>query len=274
MKTSLKTALILIAAQMTTLTALAQTPAASAQPKAAQQQPRSSDKVDLKKLEEKYWSAKDEDYAVIQNRTFSKAGKFFLSGMYGTLMNDPFAKSKPFGANLGYYFTEDFGIEASYLINQADPSESVTKFNNLQTNTQFRPNYNLPADSYAVALSYTPFYAKMAFMNMAIMYFDMGFTAGLGLSNYDQVVMMKDGTGGSSSGEGKIRQSSPHFEIGVMQQLFLSKNFAFRLDIKNSFYNEKIVAYDPGNGNGNARKEESATKNTTYIMLGLTLFSN
>ena len=269
MKTSLKTALILIAAQMTTLTALAQTPAASAQPKAAQQQPRSSDKVDLKKLEDKYWSAKDEDYAVIQNRTFSKAGKLFLSGMYGTLVNDAFAQSKPYGVNLGYYFTEDFGLEVSYLSNDSKKSASVSKFNTLAANVS--PNYNLPGTTTAFNFTYTPFYAKMAFMNMAIMYFDMGFTAGLGVSDYDQVIRLRDGVG-NDLGEGKIKQTSPHFEIGVMQQLFLSKNFAFRLDIKNSFYNEKIVTYD-GGVSGN-RSEESATKNNTYIMLGLTLFTN
>jgi outer membrane beta-barrel protein len=261
MKTSLKNTILLIALQMTAVAAFAQ------QPKV---QPRSSDKVDLKKLEDKYWSAKDEDYAVIQNRTFSKAGKFYLSAMYGTLVNDPFAKSKPFGANIGYYFNEDFGVEANYMINQAEPSDSVTKFNNLVTNTQFRPNYNLPAESYSLNLTYTPLYAKMSFMNMAILYFDMGLTAGFGLSSYDQIVQLRDGIG--PVGEGKIRQNSPHFEIGVMQQLFLHKNFALRLDIKNTFYNEKIVSYDPGALM--PRQEENATKNNTFIMLGLTLFTN
>ncbi len=276
MKTSLKNTILIAAAQMTAITVLAQGPKAPAKPAiivpvAQPQQPRSSDKVDLKKLEDKYWSAKDEDYSVIQNRTFSKAGKFYASALYGTLVNDPFAKSKPFGANLGYYFNEDFGIEANYTMNQAEPSESVTKFNSLVTNTQFRPNYNLPSDSYSLSLSYTPFYAKMAFMNMAILYFDMGFTAGFGLSNYDQIVQLRDGVG-NPIGEGKIRQVAPHFEIGVMQQLFLSKNFAFRLDIKNTFYNEKTVSYDPGIGV--QRQEENSMKNNTLIMLGLTLFTN
>ena len=269
MKTSLKNAIIIIAAQVTALTALAQAPVAQNQPKAAQQQPRSSDKVDLKKLEDKYWSAKDEDYAVIQNRTFSKAGKLYLSGMYGTLVNDAFAQSKPAGVNLGYYFNEDFGLEVSYLKNDAKKSDSVSKFNTLAANIS--PNYNLPGQVISTNFVYTPFYAKMAFMNMAIMYFDMGFTAGFGISDYDQVIRLRDGVG-NDLGEGKIMQSSPHFEIGVMQQLFLSKNFAFRLDIKNSFYNERIVTYDAGVSG--IRLEESAMKNNTYIMLGLTLFTN
>ena len=232
-------------------------------------QPRSSDKVDLKKLEDKYWSAKDEDYSVIQNRTFSKSGKFFVSGVYGTLVNDPFAKSKVYGGHLGYYFTEDFGLEANYLSNSAIKSDSVSKFNTLAANVS--PNYNLPGSSATLSATYTPFYAKMAFMNMSIMYFDMGFTVGVGNSGYNQVVKFRD-TLGNDLGEGKIAQSAPHFEIGIMQQLFLSKNFAFRLDIKNSFFNEKIVTYDPGISG--TRLEETGLKNNTYINLGLTLFTN
>lgn len=261
MKTSMKKVILLIAISCLSLTTWAQT-------KSAPQQTRSSDKVDLKKLEDKYWAAKDEDYAVIQNRTFAKSGKFYLSGMYGTLVNDPFAQSKPYGANLGYYFNEDFGIEVSYLSNTSKKSDSVSKFNTIAANIS--PNYNLPGTSVALSVSYTPFYAKMSFMNMAIMYFDMGFTAGFGLSEYDQIIRLYNGS--TPVGEGSIRQNSPHFEIGVMQQLFITKNFAVRLDLKNNFYNERTVTYDPGIVG--VRQEENGTKNNTYIMLGLTLFSN
>ena len=69
-----------------------------------------NDQVDLKKLEEKYWAAKDDDYGVIQNRTFSKTGKLYLSAVYGPLINDPFAKAKASGAMLGYFINEDFGV--------------------------------------------------------------------------------------------------------------------------------------------------------------------
>ncbi len=92
----------------------------------AQTENRGSDKVDLKKLEDKYWAAKDDDYGVIQNRTFSKSGKPYLSLVVGPLVNDPFAKSKAAGAMLGYYFTEDFGLEASYLTYDSGKSESVS----------------------------------------------------------------------------------------------------------------------------------------------------
>ena len=90
------------------------------------QDDRGSDKVDLKKLEDKYWSAKDDDYGVIQNRTFSKSGKFYGSLVYGTLVNDAYAESKVLGTMLGYYFTEDFGVEGTYLNYDSQKNENTT----------------------------------------------------------------------------------------------------------------------------------------------------
>ncbi len=258
----MKTALLLIAAQFATTVVMAQaTPA---------QQPRSSDKVDLKKLEEKYWSVKDEDYAVIQNRTFSKSGKFFFSGTVGSLMNDPFVKSKPFGAALGYYFNEDFGVELGYIGNNSEQSDAVTGFRSAAANTS--PDYNMQGNAYTLSVAYTPFYAKLAFMNMAIMYFDMGITAGLGQSEYYQITNATPGSTPTLP-DLQTKQTSTHFEIGIMQQLFLSKNFAFRLDIKNSFMNQKIIPYETNIYTTNP-DGESKSQNNTYIMFGLTLFTN
>lgn len=232
---------------------------------------RGSDKVDLKKLEDKYWSAKDDDYGVIQNRTFAKAGKFYLSAVYGPLVNDPFAKSKAAGAMLGYYFTEDFGVEASYLNYNSSKSETVDRFNTLAANTS--PNYNLQKSAVALSATYTPFYAKMAFMNKAILYFDMGFTLGAGMTAYDQVVLRRNGI--TILGEDKIAMSAPHFELGVMQQLFINKNLAFRLDIKNSFYSQKVKEYNIGTTETeDDRGEETKSTNDTTITFGVTLFTN
>lgn len=226
---------------------------------------RSSDKVDLKKLEDKYWSAKDEDYGVIQNRTYSKAQKFYGSLVAGTLINDPFAEAKPMGAMLGYYFNEDFGAELSYINHSAHKNETVEKLNSV--NVAVSPNYNLVKNAITASVTYTPFYAKMAFMNKSIMYFDMGFTAGLGMTTYDQVSTPTQG-----AAEKLNSKSSPHVELGFMQQLFVSKNVAFRLDLKNTFYSQKVVPYQ---SNFNTTTgEETKSANDTTLTFGITLFTN
>ena len=252
-------------------------PSASASVPAPQSAPsgnRGSDKVDLKKLEDKYWSAKDDDYGVIQNRTFSKAKKPYLSAVYGPLINDPFVKSRATGFLLGYYFTEDFGIEASLFNYNSENNETVTRINSIQ-NASLSPNYNMLSSNMSLSATYTPFYAKMAFMNMAIMYFDMGFTVGAGTTSYNQVVRLRDFGGGTVLGEEKRKKTSPHFELGVMQQLFINKNVAVRLDIKNTFYSSKIAQYELATGQPEtSRAEETKSSNDTTISFGLTLFTN
>ncbi len=230
---------------------------------------KGSDKVDLKKLEDKYWSAKDDEYGVIQNRTFSKTGKFYASLVYGPLVNDPFAKARVSGAMLGYFLNEDFGVELSYLNYNSKPNDTVEAYR-----TQFggaNPDFNLVKATKAISLSYTPFYAKMAFMNMAIMYFDMGFTLGVGQTDYEMQRTSKDPVSNLDV-QDNLMKSSPHYELGVMQQLFLNQYFAFRLDIKNSFYNQTVQNYKQANI-GDARTETTKSANDTTITFGLTLFT-
>lgn len=226
---------------------------------------RSSDKVDLKKLEDKYWSAKDEDYGVVQNRTYSKAGKFYGSIVAGTLINDPFAKAKPTGAMFGYYFSEDFGVELSYLNHDAKRNENVETLANQSYNVA--PNYNLVKKAITASATYTPFYAKMTFMNKSILYFDMGFTAGVGTTSYDQVTKAS-----MNDPEVFTSKTGQHFELGFMQQMFVSKNVAFRLDYKNTFYKSKIATYQSNTIQGAAQTDKSA--NDTTLTFGVTLFTN
>lgn len=232
----------------------------------AESQNRGSDKVDLKKLEDKYWSAKDDDYGVIQNKTFSKGGKFYGSFVYGPLLNDPFAKSRAAGLMLGYYFNEDFGIEASYLNYDSVKSSSVDQFNSL-SNADISPDYNLIKSNMTLSATYTPFYAKMTFMNKAILYFDMGFSLGLGTTAYDQVLQATSTTSRETT---KETQNAPHFEAGFMQQLFINKNMAFRIDLKNTFYSSKTKAFRFSTN----RAEKSANGNDTTLTFGVTLFTN
>ncbi len=234
---------------------------------------KGSDKMDLKKLEDKYWSSKDDDYGVIQNRTFSKTGKFYLSGVYGPLINDPFAKARAAGGMLGYYLTEDFGVELSYLSYSSTKNDTVVAYESIPAAASVSPNYNLLKNTKALSITYTPFYAKMAFMNKAILYFDMGFTLGAGLTDYEHQKISKD-SGGARSQSNEIA-SAPHFEIGIMQQLFLNKNFAFRVDIKNSFYSQKTKQYEiPIGAAESSRPETTKNANDTTIIFGLTIFTN
>lgn len=230
-----------------------------------------SDSMDIKKIEEKYWTAKDDEYGVIQNRTFSKQRKYYVSLVHGPLINDPFASARVTGLMGGYYFSEDFGVEFSYFSYASSQNDTVSAYEN-----QFggaKPDYNLIKGSKTLSLVYSPFYAKMSFMNKSIMYFDMGFTAGLGLSDYEIQKVDKDG-GGNKTSTPEMK-SSPHLEIGLMQQLFVNKNVAIRLDIKNSIYKQDTKQYEIGIGAPeSSRQSGSKSSNDTTITMGLTFFTN
>jgi len=225
---------------------------------------RGSDKLDLKKLEEKYWAAKDDEYGVIQNRTFAKSKRFYLTLNYGTLINDPYVSSKSVGGLLGYFFSENFGVEFSYLNYMSKRNDTVDYLKN--RSSQIVPNYNMISSNMALSMTYTPFYAKMAFMNKAILYFDMGFTLGAGLTGYKQV------QGSATTPDVYTDKSTPHVELGFMQQMFINKNWAFRLDIKNTYNKQKVIPYQI-NSNTNSG-EESVNANDTTLTLGATFFIN
>ena len=234
-------------------------------------QTKTADQVDLKKLEDKYWSAKDEDYGVIQNRTFSKTGKMYASLVYGPLINDPFAKAKTTGIMLGYFINEDFGVELSYLTYGSVQNDTVSSYENLPGGA--KPDFNLVKSAKILSVTYTPFYAKMAFMNIGILYFDMGFTLGFGQTGYEIQKVNKDGSGNKS--QANDLQTASSYELGFVQQLFVNKNVAFRLDIKNSYYQQTTKQYEIGSGvPESSRTSSSKSANDTTISIGLTLFTN
>lgn len=228
------------------------------------------DKIDLKKIEDKYWSAKDEDYGVIQNRTFSKTGKMYVSVVHGPLINDPFAKAKTTGLMFGYFINEDFGLELSNLTYGSTQNDTVTAYE-----TQFggaKPDFNLLKSSQTLSITYTPLYAKMAFMNYGIVYFDMGVTVGIGQSKYEIQKVNKDALGNKS--QANETHGSIMYEFGFMQQLFINQNVAFRMDIKNSYYSQTSKQYEIGIGvPETSRGVSNKSVNDTSITIGLTLFT-
>ncbi len=223
----------------------------------ATDQKESDDKLDVTDLEKKYWAAKDSEFSVVQNRLFSKTGRFTLSGSFGTMLNDPWATGNTFGANLGYYFNERWGVELFFSQTNSQDNQAVERLKNQAG----YPDHNLLKDYYGVQVMFVPFYAKMSVMDWTIIYFDMSFALGMGMQSYDQ---MKE--------EGNSTVATPAVNFDVTQTFFLHKNFALRLDLKNRWYSEETVKYrstylnSPNRGNG------ASITNSSFLLFGLSLF--
>ena len=187
------------------------------------------DKIDVSGLEKKYWSAKDTDFSVVQNRLFSKAGKFGLSVGYGSLINDSWSDGPTASVDLNYYFSERYGVQLEYMKTNSHDNDASRA---LASNQGGVANHNRVEGYYGVGFNWVPFYAKVSVLNSTIIYFDMALTPGIGLTQYDQVVQA-----------GNAHQTTPTVSLDLSQHYFLNKWLAIRVDFKNHWYNQDIVSY-------------------------------
>ncbi len=200
-----------------------------------------SDKLDIQKLEQKYWSAKDDDFSVIQNRAFQKEKRFFLSANYGIPFNDPNSIGTLTGVNFGYFFNERWGIELNHVNSQFKFNDTVDYF---KKTYGVLPDHNTFKSANTLMAYWVPIYAKMSLLDKKIIYFDMGFGLGVGTTSYDQnsctvVAVCKSGTG--LEGIDKSNKSASHYSFSIMQQFFLSEHWAIRIDLVNRYTNEKRI---------------------------------
>ncbi len=253
-------------------TTMAQTAPASGGSAPAPKEDRGSDKLDLKKLEDKYWSAKDTDFTVVQNRTYTKANKVYLSLSYGPLVNDAYSYGRHTNFAGGYYFNERFGVELAHEVGNLKDSDSTDVFLN---RNGFAPDYNTFESYTSVNFIVVPFYAKMSFWDRKIMYFDMQFAAGLGNLKYQIQKSAPFNPNTQSRTPNPEDATTMAYNLDVTQQLFFHENFAIRLDVKNKWSKQRKERYFINTSSGQTENDRSLgtiTQQDTSILLGLTIF--
>ena len=224
---------------------------------------KKSDKVDVSDLENKYWAPKDTDFSVVQNRTYTKEGQFAISAQGGIVVNEEWNEGSVYGVTADYYFSERYGVELSYLTMDLEPRDNAKGISDLAGGIQ--PDHGRVSGRYSVGFTWVPFYAKMSVLGKQIIYFDMAFTPNIGMTQYDQIY---DG--------GSIAESAFSYGIDVTQYFFFDKNFAARIDLKNSWFTEDIVKYrknaviTPGVETGEVFRDKLT--NTTLFMMGIMFY--
>jgi outer membrane beta-barrel protein len=261
---------VIVAALTTILAISAQAQTGGSKPSAPSKEERGSDRLDLKKLEDKYWSAKDTDFNVVQNRTYTKDNKFFASLSYGPLVNDAYSYGRMTNFAAGYYFNERMGLEVAYESGSLRNSDSTDQFIN---DNQFAPNYNTFKNYTSLNFIIVPFYAKMSFWDRKILYFDMQFAAGVGQMKYT----VKKVTGIVDDSTNPLKsfdetKSAMGYNLDVTQQLFFHENFAIRFDIKNKWSKQSRERYYIGTDPETSRGLGEINQQDTTMLLGLTVF--
>jgi outer membrane beta-barrel protein len=243
-------------------------PAATTPPTAPAAAPAAPDaakpndkKLDISDLENKYWAPKDTDFSVVQNRTYPKEKKFFISPEYGVMVNDQYSEGSVFGLTGNYFFSERYGIQLQFLKANLHLNDAMKNLVNLSSGVQ--PNHGQFTGLYAVGFDWVPFYAKMSVLGKRIIYFDMSVTPYVGISTYDQIL--------ETGNKGK---SGMTVGLDVSQYFLFSKWVAIRTDIKYQLRQEDVAVYHGNNVSTVTGQKVGSTKwsKDTIFLVGAMFF--
>jgi outer membrane beta-barrel protein len=190
-------------------------------PAAPKEDPNSAgEMLEVEKVKEKYWAqGKDSKMGVVQNRLFSKEGKFALGVIGGVSMSDPFLAIKNYGFNLGYHFTEFVGVEGWWWKNSSGPSAALIAARKTST-----VDVSVPDPSWASGLNVlgSVLYGKLSFVGQKIIYYDMHVTAGLGAAatEYQKALFA--------------------WNVGLGQRFYITQYLSLRMDYKMISFREEI----------------------------------
>ncbi len=150
------------------------------------------------------------DIAVITKRFLPKTHRFEFFPNFGLIMNDAFFSDLVVGGRLGFYFNENWGIEASAISISTSNKSVTSELQNVGVQTQSLSTVN---SFFGADAKWDPIYGKVAFLNNSIIPFDFYFSGGIGVT----------GTSGSSG--------APTIHLGAGQLFALAKWAAARWDI-------------------------------------------
>ncbi|MBX3021688.1 MAG: outer membrane beta-barrel domain-containing protein [Bdellovibrionales bacterium] len=236
-------------------------PSASAPTAPAAGVKKGEDKVDISDLENKYWAPKDTDFSVVQNRTYSKDGRFFLTGHFGRPINDQWSVGNVAGLSVNYFWSERFGVQATHVMGSMANNEA-SDFIASNYGSGIYADHNRFVNYTGLAFNIVPFYAKMSFWGKKIIYFDMAISPTIGTTTYEQQIE----NGGSR------KKSAFTYGLDVTQYFFFTNYFAIRADLKNQFLTEEIARYHTSGGIPTGGKVKDDSRIDTLFLLGLTFF--
>lgn len=216
-------------------------------------------KVDITDLEQKYWVPKDTEFHVVQNRTYTKEKRFAVTLAGGTLINDQYSKAFVGLLAANYYLSERLGVELTYMKLDTINSKMTDEF--LGT-YKVIPEHNKEKEYIGASANWIPIYAKLALLDKQIIYFDMSFSAGIGVTTYEQQLTGNTATGPLTA----TRAQAPTLALDVAQHFFLDKHWALRAELRNHFMNWDIK----NSATGAASRSSSNTSNT--FLLGATFY--
>lgn len=173
------------------------------------------------------WLDKDKEIYVLQNRRFKKASTMYVGATGAMTLSGAFIDS--YGATLraGYFFKEDWGIEAVFGKNSGDENDTAKAVREQGTVPYYRK-----IDTYTGAMfMWSPFYSKINTFNK-IFYFDWLF--GLGAANIKTLDNRNKFTPGSGDALTSENVFGGLWNTGF--RFYVDERWSIRLDVTGLIY--------------------------------------
>lgn len=199
----------------------------------------------------------DHKVLVIQDRKYTKAGKFEAGLHLGSFDFSPWYESYSGGGQVAYHFTEYLGLEVfgnKSTSSLSKDGKQVKEFLDESGFTSIKefhePNF------YAGAMAvWSPIYGKFAFFRSNIIHFDIFGQMGPTYVSFDS----------NKTSQGGKNQNKWGLGTAVGLRVFLSKQFNLRFDIRNNIYR----AYFAGESFGIGAK--TLTRSAFQYNLGVSM---
>jgi len=202
------------------------------------------------------WLDPEKKIYVLQNRKFTKAGSPHLSLMGGVGIAEPYRQSFQYQPRLGFWFNEDFGIEAFYTGRFNSQNGTYRAFvQGIGTGTS--PYIREIDNQIGALLNWAPWYAKINVFN-SILYFDWYFSLGAGTMSIQKGEKTKDTATTPWTSENVFT-----VYLGTGQMFHLSERFMVRLDLLGHFFSDEIY------GGKSGLNEDMTIFSNTSVNLGI-----
>lgn len=175
------------------------------------------------------WLDPDKEVYVLQNRKYRKDGRLHAYVGGGKTLSGAFVDAKTLQARVGYFFTEDWGVEFLYATTDGEENSTGQL---VRDQGGARPFRRIIDDYMGGMVVWSPFYSKINTFNK-ILYFD--WFLGLGYAKVEETnnkIEYRDNFGGAAPTT--ETHNALMWNLGV--KFFVNHSWSIRVDLTSLHY--------------------------------------
>lgn len=185
------------------------------------------------------WLDNDKEIYVLQNRKFRKAESFYVGGTVGYNLSQDFLDAYGGSVRAGYFFKENWGIEALYSRSESTESDTAK---GVKAQGAF-PFYRDIKSIMGAMIMWSPFYSKINTFNQ-IFYYDWMFGLGVASVNTEDNRNLFNSTLPASSQRSLETENTLGALWNIGLRFYINTNWSLRLDVTGVTYKADRVKGD------------------------------